>query len=577
MRELTMSAQPASRPGSVLRRLFAKRARSREELHDVGRGGELAAIDMSDRSVATALRIDGWALQAAGELALASQPVVPYLLSTSSASRSECVVGESVTRVLGYSLEAAAVGGWWLANLHPEDASVATQRRAAALAGGPSTQTYRFRCADGDYRTLTDQLRVIAGGATHGRAIGILTDITPRPATDDGHAMMLRQAQKGAAIGELASGIAHDFNNVLTAIRAYCDLVIEDLGPRHRLVADVTAIATAARHATSLVRQLLGLSRPQAPSLGVMDVNAVISEFEGMLQRMIRENIRLSLSLDPGAGRIVADRGLVEQVLLNLVANARDAMPNGGRVSIRTEGVHLGMPVSHRHGVVPPGGYTMIEVEDTGCGMDEGTQQRVFDAYFTTKEPGKGTGLGLSTTYGILKQCRGHIVLTSEPGRGTRFRLYHPQTDRAPTPDRPDQALADLPRGHETILLVEDNPSVLEPTRALLDRSGYRVLTARSGDEAMRIASTCAHPIDLLLTDVAMPEMNGDELGARMRSVNPRLRIVYMTGYSGATLLARGASVPAMRIIEKPFSSSDLLHRIRHVLQEQAGTRRRSA
>jgi len=521
--------------------------------------------------------MDGSALQAAGELALASQPIVPYLLSTRATNFSECVVGESVSRVLGYPVEAAAVAGWWLANLHPEDASVATQRRAAALTGGPPAQTYRFRCADGSYRTLSDEIRVSAGGTTPGSTVGILTDITGQQATNDRQALMLRQAQKGAAIGELASGIAHDFNNVLTAIRAYCDLVIEDLGPRHRLVADVTAIGTAARHATSLVKQLLGLSRPQLPSLGVLDVNVVISEFEGMLRRMIRENIQLSLSLDPGAGRIVADRGLVEHVLLNLVANARDAMPAGGRVSIRTEGVTLSMPVSHRHGVVPPGCYTMIEIEDTGCGMDEGTQQRVFEAYFTTKEPGKGTGLGLSTTYGILKQCRGHIVLTSERGHGTRFRLYHPQTDRVPTPERPDQALADLPGGCETILVVEDNPAVLEPTRALLDRSGYRVLTARSGDEAMHIASTSAHPIDLLLTDVAMPEMNGDELGARMRSINPGLRIVYMTGYSGATLLARGASVPAMRIIEKPFSSSDLLHRVRHVLQEQAGTRRRSA
>jgi signal transduction histidine kinase/ActR/RegA family two-component response regulator len=565
MRELTMTIPSTLRAGSLLRRLFAKPARTADGGRGLGHFGQHRAS-----------RMDASAWKAAGELMLSSQPVVPYQLSTSRAGSKEWAVGDSVNRVLGYSLEVAASADWWLNNLHPEDASIAAHRRAAALIGGPSTQTYRFRCADGTYRILIDELRVIRD-TTPGRAVGILRDITAEQAAADGHAMLLRQAQKGAAIGELAGGIAHDFNNVLTAIRAYCDLVIEDLGPRHRLIADVTAIGTAARHATSLVRQLLGLSQPQAPSLGVLDVNAVISEFEGMLQRMIRENIRLSLSLHPSAGRVLADRGLVEQVLLNLVANARDAMPAGGRVSIRTEGVNLSAPVSHRHGVVPPGCYTMIEIEDTGCGMDEATQQRVFEAYFTTKEPGKGTGLGLSTAYGVVKQCRGHIVLTSERGRGTRFRLYHPQTDRAPTPERPDPRLGDLPRGYETILVVEDNPSVLEPTRALLDRSGYRVLTARSGDEAMEVASTCARPIDLLLTDVAMPEMNGDELGRRMRSINPALRIVYMTGYSGTMLLARGASVPATRLIEKPFSSSDLLHRVRHVLEERSDTLRRSA
>lgn len=570
-----MRSNTAFRPVLLLHRIFAKSARSGEEREEAGRGRHLAGSDPWERSSGATRRIDDAALRAAGELALATQPIVPYLLAASPANHSDCVVGESVARVLGYPPEAAAVAGWWLANLHPEDAELATQRRARALTGGPSAQTYRFRCADGSYRTLSDEIRLIDGGAT--TAVGILTDITSQQATNDCQSRMLRQAQKAAVIGELASGIAHDFNNVLTAIRAYCDLLIEDLGPRHRLVADVTAIGTAARHASSLVKQLLGLGRPQLPALGVLDVNTVISEFEGMLRRMIREDIQLSLSLDPGAGCIVADRGLLEQVLLNLVANARDAMPAGGRVSIRTERVDLGAPVQHHHGVVPPGRYTMIEIEDTGCGMDEETQQRVFDAYFTTKAAGKGTGLGLATTYGILKQCRGHIVLTSERGRGTRFRLYHPQTDRAPTPECQHQALAELPRGHETILLVEDDPLVLEPARALLDRSGYRVLTARGGDEAMQIASTCGHPIDLVLTDVAMPGMNGDELGARMRGVNPGVRIIYMTGYSGATLLARGAAVPAVRILEKPFSSSDLLHRVRHVLREQAGSERWSA
>lgn len=568
MRELMMPTHPTFGAGSLLRRVFARLAKPRATAH----GSSAIADTRSSIEAAAELRMDSAALQAANDLMLAGQPVVPYLISTSSAGCFRWVVGDSVTRVLGYRREAAAAPDWWLAHLHPEDASAATQHRAAAIAGGPSTQTYRFRRADGSYRTLTDELRIIDGGAAAERAVGILTDVTAQRALDEGNAFTLRQAQKGAAIGELASGIAHDFNNVLTAIRAYCDLVIEDLGPRHPLVADVAAIGAAARHATSLARQLLGLSRPNAPSLGALDVNTVISEFEGMLKRMIRENIQLSLALDPSAGRIMADRGLIEQVLLNLVGNARDAMPAGGRLSIRTESVSLAAPLSHRHGVVPPGGYTIVEITDTGCGMDEETQQRVFEAYFTTKPQGSGTGLGLATAYGIVKQCQGHIVLTSEPGHGTRFRIYHPRTDRALMPERPEQRLGELPGGWETILVVEDNPTVLAPTRALLERSGYRVLTARGGGEAMQIASTCRHQIDLLLTDVAMPEMNGDELCMRMRDLNPGLRVVYMTGYSGPTLLARGASVPAARIIEKPFSSSDLLHRVRRVLQERPGT-----
>ena len=370
--------------------------------------------------------VDAPAVRTAWELLFSSQRAIPYLLTQPSDGATRLVVGENVTGVLGYAPVEAAAADWWADAIHPEDRDLALQRRAAALLGGPARQTYRFRAADGRYRKLSDELRLTRRNSRVVTAVGILTDVTLGHESEAARAAALCQLQKEAAIGKLASGVAHDFNNVLTAIRAYCDLLIEDLGPRHPLAADVSAIQFAARDATSLVKQLLGLSRPQPAPLAPLEVNAVIRGFQGMLRRMIPENIELGLALDPATGRVLADRGLLEHVLLNLVANARDAMPRGGRVVIRTESVTMATSLTHRHGLVPAGRYAVIAVEDSGCGMDDATQRQAFETYFTTKEPGKGTGLGLSTTYGIVKQCGGHIVLESECGRGTRVRIFHP-------------------------------------------------------------------------------------------------------------------------------------------------------
>ena len=382
--------------------------------------------------------VDAAVLRTTWELLLSSQPAIPYLLTRPSDGATRLVVGENVTRLLGHAPTAAAAADWWDDAIHPEDRDLALQRRAVALQGGPAKQTYRFRAADGRYRILSDELRLTHRNARVVTAVGIFTDVTQRHEIEAAHATALCQLQKEAAVGKLASGVAHDFNNVLTAIRAYCDLVIEDLGTRHPLAGDVSAIQSAARDATALVKQLLGLSRPQPATLAPLEVNALIRGFEGMLRRMIPETIELRLALDPAAGRVLADRCLLEHVLLNLVANARDAMSQGGgRVVIRTESVTLATPLTHRHGLVPAGRYAVIAVEDTGCGMDDATQRQAFEMYFTTKEPGKGTGLGLSTTYGFVKQCGGHILLESECGRGTRVRIFHSLTDRASMPECP--------------------------------------------------------------------------------------------------------------------------------------------
>ena len=373
----------------------------------------------------------------------------------------------------------------------------------------------------------------------------------------------LQQAQKMEAIGRLAGGLAHDFNNVLTAIRGYSELATMDLPPQHPSRGNLEEVFKAADRAAALTRQLLAFSRRQVLKPEVLDLNAVVSEIDKMLRRLIGEDIELVTVLAPNLGRVRADRALVGQVLLNLAVNARDAMPEGGTLAIETANVQLSGPARQTRPAFHPGPHVVLSVSDTGTGMPPEVQERIFEPFFTTKEPDKGTGLGLSMVYGIVSQSGGDIEVASEPGQGTTFRIFLPRVDESAQASAERSATHRVPSGVETVLLVEDEPTVRSFARVVLERCGYRVLEAGSGPEALALAARHPTTIDLLLTDVVMPEMNGRALAERLAGLRPALRVLYMSGHTGTTLIPRDNG---SQLIQKPFSHDTLAAKVREVL-----------
>jgi len=376
----------------------------------------------------------------------------------------------------------------------------------------------------------------------------------------------LRQAQRMGAVGRLAGGVAHDFNNILTVIIGYSELAAARLGSGHGVSRHVNEIKLAAERAASLTRQLLAFSRQQVLYPRILDLNAVVNNLMRMLQRLIGEDV--SLSFNAGAvNHIKADLGQIEQVLMNLVVNARDAMPTGGVISIETSTVDLEQGYVDSHLSVRPGRYVMLSVTDTGCGMDEKTVSQIFDPFFTTKAPGQGTGLGLSTVYGIVKQSDGYIWVYSEPGSGTTFKVYFPeQTDGKPREIQAPPQL-DLATGSETVLVVEDDEALRKLITTLLAGAGYNVLQASNGDAALQLVRSSDRQIDLVLTDMLMPVMSGIELSAQLREIRPELKVLLMSGYAGDLIARYHAAESEIILIEKPFTRHGLLSRIRAVLQ----------
>lgn len=380
----------------------------------------------------------------------------------------------------------------------------------------------------------------------------------------------LRQAQKLEAVGRLAGGIAHDFNNLLTIIGGYSDLLLKSstLGDNDR--EQLNEIDEAAQRAGSLVRQLLAFSRKQVLHPEVLNPNSLVTGIGRMLQRLIGEDIEIVARLDHEVGKINADAGQIEQVLINLVVNARDAMPRGGQITITTQNVDLDQSYSDMHIAVTPGPYVMLAVSDTGTGMDAETQQHIFEPFFTTKEMGKGTGLGLSTIYGIVKQSGGNICVYSEIGKGTTFKIYLPRveaevsTRREPHPREPNVAAT------ETILLVEDEVRIRKLAANILTARGYYVLTAKNGAEAIDISSNHPGRIDLLLTDVVMPGMGGRDVADSIKLVRPQMRVLYMSGYTDDAILHHGVLERRTTFIEKPFTAHKLAKKVREVLAESA-------
>ncbi len=381
-----------------------------------------------------------------------------------------------------------------------------------------------------------------------------------------------RQAQKMEAIGKLAGGVAHDFNNLLTVILGCCELLLETEGLDTSAGELVQQVRHAGERAAALTHRLLAFSRKQVLAPLVLDVNQIVSDSEKIFRRLIGANIDLATSLAPNLGKVQVDPGGIEQVLLNLVVNARDAMPAGGFLTLETQNVELGPPPTDRPDA-PTGPYVLLAVSDTGCGMDEATRAQIFEPFFTTKEPDKGTGLGLAMVHGLIEQSGGHIEVYSEAGCGTTFKIYLPRVEGPPGPGAPACEDLTVPRGTETVVLAEDDEGARALARLALQSHGYTVLEAHNGAEAEAAFQQHTGPIHLLVTDVVMPKMSGRELAERLRPLRPNLRVLYLSGYTDDAIIRHGVLEKGMAFLRKPFTPLALARAVRKVLdQERSST-----
>ena len=412
-------------------------------------------------------------------------------------------------------------------------------------------------------KTITP-LRDPEGRITH--FISNDRDITERRQLES----QLQQAQKMDAIGRLAGGVAHDFNNLLMVISAYAELMQDSLAAEHPLRRNVQEIMTASRRAADLTRQLLAFGRKQMQSLQFLDLNWIIRDINKMLPRLIGEDIQLVFVAGRNLGKVKADPVQIEQVLMNLAANARDAMPHGGKLVIETASVQLDEAYVQQHSIVPAGDYVLLAVTDSGQGIAPEHIAQIFEPFYTTKEEGKGTGLGLATVYGIVKQNGGFVWVYSEPGLGTTFKIYLPRVWQETGHVQPLKLVEESPSGCETLLLVEDEAAVRQSAREFLTLKGYVVLEAKNGEDALHVARDYVGPIDLMITDVVMPHMGGAKLAGQLAAERPRMKVLFVSGYAENTVLRHGAIDVTNSFLQKPFSLKALARKIREVLKTES-------
>src|SRR5580704_6092458 len=425
----------------------------------------------------------------------------------------------------------------------------------------------RWKRKDGSAITVRLSGRVVNSPEETAEVVEIIAeDITERRVLEN----QFRQAQKMEAVGRLAGGVAHDFNNLLMVISGYTEVLLEHTRKSNPMYPKIEAIHQATDRATTLTRQLLAFSRKQLLELKVVDLNLIVEDIKRLLRPLIGENIELQTQLAPDLGRTRADAGQIEQVLMNLVVNSKDAMPNGGKITIQSANDRLNHEdVRREYSYIHPGLYVVLSVTDTGEGMDKETQLRIFEPFFTTKEKGKGTGLGLSTVYGIIKQSGGYVLVQSEPGQGTTFRIYLPRVEDALEPVGTLGTSSSQNGGSETVLLVEDEESVRQLVRETLESKGYKVLEADNGEAALRIVSTHSGKIDMLITDVVMPGMSGRELSARLCASRPQTKVLYLSGYTEDAIGHEGVFDPHTAFLQKPFTLQMLTRKVREVLGER--------
>ena len=442
----------------------------------------------------------------------------------------------------------------------------------AMLVDGPADPSSK-----GPHRHRTSTGRIIDVEAAHhaieygGQAaeLVVLTDVTARRHLED----QLRQAQKMEAVGMLAGGVAHDFNNLLTIISGYSQLILNSVAPGNSVHYSAEQILKAGERAATLTQQLLAFSRPQGLQPKILDVNQLVTGLGSLLRRLIGEDIDLQLALHADLGRVSADAGEVEQVLMNLAVNARDAMPCGGTLTIETNNVELDDSYTSRHMTVKPGPYVLLAVSDNGGGMDEATQARLFEPFFTTKAAGRGTGLGLSTVFGIVKHSGGNVNVYSVPGRGTSIKVYLPRVDRQAETE-PASTRTRVAPGSETVLLVEDEEMVRRLVRESLERAGYRVMDTSDPVEARRLSESYRGIIHLLITDVVMPRISGRELAEELVARRPAMKVLYMSGYTDNAIVNTGILHKEVAFLQKPFTPAALAAKVREVLEHGKRMRR---
>ena len=475
----------------------------------------------------------------------------------------------SVQAVLGYSADDVLGNGWWeltFAGPEQRDAERALAVRAARGEAAPRSMPY-----EREARARDGSTKLILWSDSKGPGdllIGVGYDITQTRQLEE----QFRQAQRMEAVGRLAGGVAHDFNNILTAIIGYSDLLLAAPSLEQQVQNDLAEIRAAADRAARLTKQLLAFSRKQVLQPQRLSLNQAISGLEAMLRRLLGEDITLVTVLAPDLGMVEADRGQLEQVVMNLAVNARDAMPLGGKLTIETRNVNLDQGYAETHSGVTPGAYVLLAVSDTGHGMDSAVKAHLFEPFFTTKERGRGTGLGLATVHGIVHQSGGHIWVDSEPGHGATFKIYLPRLSEGAVPFQQDPEQSSLPTGTETVLLVEDDPGVRNLAATTLTKCGYHVLQAGDGPAAAEVARSHEGLIHLLLTDVVIPGISGRSTAESLLRLRPEVKVLYMSGYTDDAITHHGILEPGIDLIQKPFTPGALARRVREVLDSPADT-----